>query len=103
MLLQNIAQSIVRNNPEVFLIVLLIDERPEEATALTRTINGEVIASTFDRPAEDHVTIAELAVERAKRLVELGHDVVVLIDSLTSLARAYNLAAPAATRVPAGR
>jgi len=83
-------------------MLVLLDERPEEVTELTRTINGEVIASTFERPAEDHVTIAELAVERAKRLVELGHDVVVLIDSLSSLTRAYNLAAPAAARVPAG-
>jgi transcription termination factor Rho len=102
LMLQNIAQSIVANNPDVVLIVLLIDERPEEVTELERTVNGEVIASTFDRPAEDHVTIAELAVERAKRLVELGHDVVLLIDSLTSLARAYNALAPAASRVPAG-
>jgi transcription termination factor Rho len=83
-------------------MLVLVDERPEEVTELTRTVNGEVIASTFDRPAEDHATIVELAIERAKRLVELGHDVIVLIDSLTSLARAYNLAAPAATRVPAG-
>ena len=100
--LQQIARAVAQNQPDAHLMLVLLDERPEEATALTRTINGEVIASTFDRPAEDHVTIAELAVERAKRLVELGHDVVVLIDSLTSLARAYNLAAPAATRVPAG-
>ena len=100
--LQQIAQAVAQNQPDAHLMLVLVDERPEEVTALQRTVNGEVIASTFDRPAEDHATIAELAVERAKRLVELGHDVVVLIDSLTSLARAYNLAAPAAVRVPAG-
>ena len=100
--LQQIAQAVAQNQPDAHLMLVLVDERPEEVTALQRTVNGEVIASTFDRPAEDHATIVELAVERAKRLVELGHDVVVLIDSLTSLARAYNLAAPAAVRVPAG-
>ncbi len=99
---QAVAQAVAQNQPDAHLMMVLIDERPEEVTELQRTMNGEVIASTFDRPAEDHTTIAELAIERAKRLVELGHDVVVLIDSLTDLARAYNLAAPAAARVPAG-
>lgn len=100
--LRQVAQAVAQNQPDAHLMLVVIDERPEEVTELQRTVNGEVIASTFDRPAEDHATIVELAVERAKRLVELGHDVVVLIDSLTSLARAYNLAAPAAVRVPAG-
>lgn len=100
--LRQIAQAVAQNQPDAHLMLVLVDERPEEVTELQRTVNGEVIASTFDRPAEDHATIVELAVERAKRLVELGHDVVVLIDSLTSLARAYNLAAPPAVRVPAG-
>ena len=100
--LRQIAQAVAQNQPDAHLMLVLVDERPEEVTELQRTVNGEVIASTFDRPAEDHATIVELAIERAKRLVELGHDVVVLIDSLTSLARAYNLAAPAAVRVPAG-
>ena len=76
-------------------MVVLVDERPEEVTDMQRTVKGEVIASTFDRPADDHTTVAELAIERAKRLVELGHDVVVLLDSITRLGRAYNLAAPA--------
>ena len=100
--LRQIAQAVAQNQPDAHLMLVLVDERPEEVTELQRTVNGEVIASTFDRPAEDHATIVELAIERAKRLVELGHDVIVLIDSLTSLARAYNLAAPAAVRVPAG-
>ena len=100
--LRQIAQAVAQNQPDAHLMLVLVDERPEEVTELQRTVNGEVIASTFDRPAEDHATIVELAIERAKRLVELGHDVIVLIDSLTSLARAYNLAAPAAARVPAG-
>ena len=100
--LRQIAQAVAQNQPDAHLMLVLVDERPEEVTELTRSVNGEVIASTFDHPAEDHATIVELAIERAKRLVELGHDVIVLIDSLTSLARAYNLAAPAATRVPAG-
>ena len=102
MLLQNIANSITANHPEVFLIVLLIDERPEEVTDMQRTVRGEVIASTFDRPAEDHTTVAELAIERAKRLVELGHDVVILLDGITRLGRAYNLAAPASGRILSG-
>ena len=100
--LRQIAQAVAQNQPDAHLMLVLVDERPEEVTELQRTVNGEVIASTFDRPVEDHATIVELAIERAKRLVELGHDVIVLIDSLTSLARAYNLAAPAAVRVPAG-
>ncbi len=100
--LRQIANAVAQNQPDAHLMLVVIDERPEEVTELQRTVNGEVIASTFDRPAEDHATVVELAIERAKRLVELGHDVVVLIDSLTSLARAYNLAAPAAVRVPAG-
>ena len=83
-------------------MVVLVDERPEEVTDMQRTVKGEVIASTFDRPAEDHTTVAELAIERAKRLVELGHDVVVLLDSITRLGRAYNLAAPASGRILSG-
>ncbi|MGR0320145.1 transcription termination factor Rho [Agromyces sp. ZXT2-3] len=100
--LQQIANAIAINNPEVHLMVVLVDERPEEVTDMQRTVKGEVIASTFDRPAEDHTTVAELAIERAKRLVELGHDVVVLLDSITRLGRAYNLAAPASGRVLSG-
>ncbi|KEY30078.1 transcription termination factor Rho [Bifidobacterium longum subsp. longum EK5] len=100
--LQNIANSIAANNPEVHLMVVLVDERPEEVTDMERTVQGEVISSTFDRPASDHTTVAELAVERAKRLVELGQDVVVLLDSMTRLARAYNIAAPASGRILSG-
>ena len=100
--LQQIADAIAKNNPEVHLMVVLVDERPEEVTDMQRTVKGEVIASTFDRPAEDHTTVAELAIERAKRLVELGHDVVVLLDSITRLGRAYNLAAPASGRILSG-
>ncbi len=102
MILQNIANAIVENNPEVHLMVVLVDERPEEVTDMQRSVKGEVIASTFDRPAEDHTTIAELAIERAKRLVEMGHDVVVLLDSMTRLGRAYNLSAPASGRILSG-
>src|SRR3954453_1569541 len=102
MVLQAIANAISRNNPEVHLMVVLVDERPEEVTDMQRTVKGEVIASTFDRPADDHTTVAELAIERAKRLVELGHDVVVLLDSITRLGRAYNLAAPASGRILSG-
>ncbi len=102
LVLQAIANSIATNNPEVHLMVVLVDERPEEVTDMQRTVKGEVIASTFDRPAEDHTTVAELAIERAKRLVELGHDVVVLLDSITRLGRAYNLAAPASGRILSG-
>ncbi|WEV67679.1 transcription termination factor Rho [Bifidobacterium sp. ESL0769] len=100
--LQNIANAITTNNPEVHLMVVLVDERPEEVTDMERTVQGEVISSTFDRPASDHTTVAELAIERAKRLVELGQDVVVLLDSMTRLARAYNIAAPASGRVLSG-
>lgn len=100
--LQQIADAIAKNNPEVHLMVVLVDERPEEVTDMQRSVRGEVIASTFDRPAEDHTTVAELAIERAKRLVELGRDVVVLLDSITRLGRAYNLAVPTSGRVLSG-
>jgi transcription termination factor Rho len=102
MVLQAIANAITTNNPEVHLMVVLVDERPEEVTDMQRSVKGEVIASTFDRPADDHTTVAELSIERAKRLVELGHDVVVLLDSITRLGRAYNLAAPASGRILSG-
>jgi len=102
MVLQSIANAIAQNNPECHLMVVLVDERPEEVTDMQRSVNGEVIASTFDRPAEDHTIIAELAIERAKRLVESGQDVVVLLDSMTRLGRAYNLAAPASGRILSG-
>jgi transcription termination factor Rho len=102
MVLQAIANAITTNNPECHLMVVLVDERPEEVTDMQRAVKGEVIASTFDRPADDHTTVAELAIERAKRLVELGHDVVVLLDSITRLGRAYNLAAPASGRILSG-
>jgi len=102
MVLQAIANAITANNPETHLMVVLVDERPEEVTDMQRSVKGEVIASTFDRPAEDHTIVAELAIERAKRLVELGHDVVVLLDSITRLGRAYNLAAPASGRILSG-
>jgi len=102
MVLQAIANAITRNNPENHLMVVLVDERPEEVTDMQRSVKGEVIASTFDRPPQDHTTVAELAIERAKRLVELGHDVVVLLDSITRLGRAYNLAAPASGRILSG-
>jgi transcription termination factor Rho len=101
-ILQRIANAITQNNPEVHLMVVLVDERPEEVTDMQRSVKGEVIASTFDRPADDHTTVAELSIERAKRLVELGHDVVVLLDSMTRLGRAYNLAAPASGRILSG-
>jgi transcription termination factor Rho len=102
MVLQAIANAITKNNPECHLMVVLVDERPEEVTDMQRTVKGEVIHSTFDRPADDHTMVAELAIERAKRLVELGHDVVVLLDSITRLGRAYNLAAPASGRILSG-
>lgn len=102
MILQAIANAITVNSPECHLMVVLVDERPEEVTDMQRSVKGEVISSTFDRPAEDHTTVAELAIERAKRLVELGHDVVVLLDSITRLGRAYNLAAPASGRILSG-
>lgn len=101
-MMQQIANAIAENNPEVHLMVVLVDERPEEVTDMERTVKGEVIASTFDRPAVDHTTVAELAIERAKRLVELGKDVVVLLDSLTRLSRAYNLSAPPSGRILSG-
>ncbi|MEW2327288.1 transcription termination factor Rho [Micromonospora chersina] len=102
MVLQAIANAITRNNPECHLMVVLVDERPEEVTDMQRSVKGEVIAATFDRPPQDHTTVAELAIERAKRLVELGHDVVVLLDSVTRLGRSYNLAAPASGRIMSG-
>lgn len=102
LMLQSIANAITANNPEVYLMMVLVDERPEEVTDMQRTVSGEVIASTFDRPAEDHTTVAELAIERAKRMVELGYDAVVLLDSMTRLGRAYNLAAPASGRILSG-
>jgi transcription termination factor Rho len=102
MILQAIANAITKNNPECHLMVVLVDERPEEVTDMQRSVKGEVIHSTFDRPAEDHTMVAELAIERAKRLVEMGHDVVVLLDSITRLGRAYNLAAPASGRILSG-
>ena len=100
--LKEIANSITTNNPECHLIVVLVDERPEEVTDMQRSVKGEVIYSTFDRPAEEHTQVAELAIERAKRLVEMGTDVVILLDSITRLARAYNLAAPASGRILSG-
>ena len=102
MIMQSIAKSITTNNPECHLMVVLVDERPEEVTDFERSTKGEVISSTFDRPAGDHTMVAELAIERAKRLVELGHDVVVLLDGITRLGRAYNLAAPASGRILSG-
>ncbi|WMY76983.1 transcription termination factor Rho [Citricoccus sp. I39-566] len=102
MILQSIANAVTTNNPEVHLMMVLVDERPEEVTDMQRSVKGEVIASTFDRPADDHTTVAELAIERAKRLVEMGRDVVVLLDSMTRLGRAYNLAAPASGRILSG-
>ena len=101
-IMKTIATSIERNNPEVKLIVLLIDERPEEVTDMRRTVKGEVIASTFDRPSDEHTHLAELAIEKAKRMVEAGHDVVVILDGITRLSRAYNLAAPATGRIMSG-
>ncbi len=100
--LQSIARSITANNPECHLMVILVDERPEEVTDFERSVKGEVISSTFDRPPADHTTVAELAIERAKRLVELGHDVVVLLDGITRLGRAYNLALPSSGRLISG-
>ena len=100
--LKQIAHSIEANNPEIHLMVLLVDERPEEVTDMRRSVKGEVIASTFDRPAEEHTQVAELAIERAKRMVELGQDVVIVLDGITRLARAYNLAQPATGRIMSG-
>ena len=102
LIMQAIANAVAINNPEVKLMVVLVDERPEEVTDFERSAKGEVISSTFDRPAEDHTAVAELAIERAKRLVELGHDVVILLDGITRLSRAYNLAAPASGRILSG-
>ncbi len=101
-IMQQIANAVKTNNPDVHLMVVLVDERPEEVTDMTRAVDGEVIASTFDRPADDHTAIAELAIERAKRLVEMGQDVVVLLDNITRLGRAYNLAQPASGRILSG-
>ncbi len=101
-LLQSVAASLAANHPECHLMVVLVDERPEEVTDFERSVKGEVIASTFDRPASDHVSVAELAIERAKRLVELGHDVVVLLDGITRLGRAYNVVTPASGRILGG-
>ena len=101
-LLKDIANSIAKNHPECYLIVLLIDERPEEVTDMKRSVNGEVVASTFDEPAENHVRVAGIVLEKAKRLVECNHDVVILLDSITRLARAYNTVAPASGKVLSG-
>lgn len=101
-ILQNIANAIATNNPECYLMVVLVDERPEEVTDMQRSVNGEVIASTFDRPPGEHTAVAELAIERAKRLVEMGKDVVVLLDSITRLGRAYNNSSPASGRILSG-
>ncbi|MGH9268876.1 MAG: transcription termination factor Rho, partial [Acidimicrobiales bacterium] len=100
--IKQIASSIEANNPDVHLMVLLVDERPEEVTDMRRTVQGEVVASTFDRPSDEHTQVAELAVERAKRMVELGQDVVIILDGITRLARAYNLSAPASGRLTSG-
>ena len=101
-LLKEIANAIAYNHPEVYLIVLLIDERPEEVTDMARSVNGEVIASTFDEPADKHVKVSSIVLEKAKRLVECGHDVVILLDSITRLARAYNTVSPASGKVLSG-
>ncbi|HYQ91605.1 MAG TPA: transcription termination factor Rho, partial [Candidatus Competibacteraceae bacterium] len=102
MMLQNIAQSIASNHPECYLIVLLIDERPEEVTEMQRSVRGEVVSSTFDEPATRHVQVAEMVIEKAKRLVEHKMDVVILLDSITRLARAYNTVVPASGKVLTG-
>jgi transcription termination factor Rho len=102
MLLQSIANSITKNHPEIYLIVLLIDERPEEVTDMQRSVRGEVISSTFDEPAQRHVQVAEMVIEKAKRLVEHKKDVVILLDSITRLARAYNTIVPASGKVLSG-
>ncbi|MGY8927785.1 MAG: transcription termination factor Rho, partial [Flavobacteriales bacterium] len=101
-LMQDIANAIAANHPEAYLIVLLIDERPEEVTEMSRNVNAEVIASTFDEPADRHVKIANLVLEKSKRLVECGHDVVIVLDSITRLARAYNTVSPASGKVLSG-
>ena len=102
MLLKDVANAIAANHPEVYLIVLLIDERPEEVTDMARSVKAEVIASTFDEPAERHVKVANIVLEKAKRMVECGHDVVILLDSITRLARAYNTVSPASGKVLSG-
>lgn len=102
MLLKDVANAIAANHPEVYLIILLIDERPEEVTDMARSVNAEVIASTFDEPADRHVKVANIVLEKAKRLVECGHDVVILLDSITRLARAYNTVSPASGKVLSG-
>ena len=102
MLLKDIANAIAANHPEVYMIILLIDERPEEVTDMARSVDAEVIASTFDEPAERHVKIAEIVLNKAKRMVECGHDVVILLDSITRLARAYNTVQPASGKVLSG-
>ncbi len=102
MLMKDIANAIARNHPDTYLIMLLIDERPEEVTDMARTVNAEVIASTFDEPAARHVKIASIVLEKAKRMVECGHDVVIFLDSITRLARAYNTVAPASGKVLSG-
>jgi transcription termination factor Rho len=101
-LLKEVANSIAANHPEVYMIILLIDERPEEVTDMSRSVNAEVIASTFDAPAENHVRVANIVLEKAKRLTECGHDVVILLDSITRLARAYNTVSPASGKVLSG-
>src|SRR5439155_1455936 len=100
--MKQIANSITSNNPECHLIVLLVDERPEEVTDMQRSVEGEIVDSTFDRPSEDHIQVTELTLDRAKRLVELGNDVVILLDGITRLSRAYNLATPASGRILSG-
>src|SRR5690606_24587462 len=102
MILQNIARSLAKNHPEVYLIVLLIDERPEEVTDMARSVKGEVVSSTFDEPAQRHVQVAEMVIEKAKRLVEHKKDVVILLDSITRLARAYNTVVPSSGKVLTG-
>jgi transcription termination factor Rho len=101
-LLKEVANAIAENHPEVYMIILLIDERPEEVTDMARSVNAEVIASTFDEPADKHVKIANIVLEKAKRLVECGHDVVILLDSITRLARAYNTVQPASGKILSG-
>lgn len=101
-LLKDVANSIAANHPEVYMIILLIDERPEEVTDMARSVNAEVVSSTFDEPAERHVKVANIVLEKAKRMVECGHDVVVLLDSITRLARAYNTVSPASGKVLSG-
>jgi transcription termination factor Rho len=101
-LLKEVANAIAANHPEAYMIILLIDERPEEVTDMARNVNAEVVASTFDEPAERHVRVANLVLEKSKRLVECGHDVIILLDSITRLARAYNTVSPASGKVLSG-